>query len=479
MSDEVVEQISEQDELETKQIEKEGAAREYSQEYIQELIAESKKYMPPTVWDHLHRKARSKAGGRVSGKARSAASAAASTEATNTANAEAVTQPPEVEAQLQTAREQTHKADKEEMIEIEKSITAEDKSKLSAEVKSKSTADLTAYLRRIHMQAAQGHLLAGFSQADMNWFAGQIGQELKSKAEAKGGESSAGAPLKWGAVKTAKEATPEELKEYEQVGKCSFNAVDDIRERESESSKKEATAEKGGPGSGPQGGGESSKDTEARHEAMRGMGMSEKEIEVHDAEAKANANASERQSQSQRGGWGGRKTAEVEKAEPMEPFVGSQPLITFVAASPGVIESLRKEALVGPAGRIFDEQYLKPLGITRDDISITYLIPRLLKDEAGKVREPTTAEIAKETSWRDEQQARREAPSEPITVALGHTVKKTLGDVDITLPHPNALGMPRTDEELIRKREQLNKMIQAKLNYLEYGELRKRLMARK
>lgn len=138
--------------------------------------------------------------------------------------------------------------------------------------------------------------------------------------------------------------------------------------------------------------------------------------------------------------------------EDIDTFVGSHPLITFVAASPGIIESLRKSALVGPTGRIFNEQYLKPLNLTRDDISIMYLVPRLLKDDEGKVREPTEDEIKAE--WQPVHS------TVPLTVALGHTVKKALGrSVSVTLPHPNALGTPRTDQELVRKREQLKKML--------------------
>ena len=75
----------------------------------------------------------------------------------------------------------------------------------------------------------------------MNWFHAQIIAALKAKAKDKGTESSAGAPLKWGAVK---DASPDELKEYNQVGKCSFNTVDDIRDRESDSSKKAEKAKK-------------------------------------------------------------------------------------------------------------------------------------------------------------------------------------------------------------------------------------------
>jgi hypothetical protein len=398
---ETVEQVDE--------IEKEGAAKEYDPVYIKELLSAVKPHFAQGVWDEMHRKARAKAGGKAAGRSRSAADSQSATAALS----EPVTTPAAVEMQPPVAKDSEPEVEKQEMhpdcqkvaencmkmkkeraekaaLEaetVEKSITASDKSKLSAEVNSKSVADLTAYNRRLSMQAAQGHLLTGFSQADMAWFHTQIMTALKAKAKAQGNESSAGAPLKWGAVK---DASSDEVKTYEQVGKCSFNTVDDIRDRESE---KSASAE---------------------------------------------------------------NTKKTKKVEKVEPFTGAKPIVTFVAASPGIIESLRKSALVGPTGRIFNEQYLKPLGLTRDDIAITYLVPRLLKDEQGKVREPTEAEIKAE--WKPVHS------TVPITVALGHTVKKTLGrTVNVTMPHPNALGTPRTDQELSRKREQLKKMLRPKL----------------
>ena len=395
------------EEVENEQTDIEKEAQ-YTQEYYEELRAAAKEYLPKTVWDHIHSKARNKAGGRASGKARTAASAAA--QSPKATSAEAVSQPPEVEAQLQEARtmkdaevekQELHpdcqkvadncmkmkKSDETKKAEtVEKAITDSDKSKLSAEVNGKSVADLTAYNRRLSMQAAQGHLLTGFSQADMNWFHAQIIAALKAKAKDKGTESSAGAPLKWGAVK---DASPDELKEYNDVGKCSFNTVDDIRDRESDT---------------------------------------DKEAE---------------------------KTKKTKKVEKVDSFVGGKPTVTFVGASPSVIEALRKSALVGPTGKIFNDRYLKPLGLTRDQIAITYLVPFLLKDGVGKVREPTTAEIAEyHKEW---------APKAPTTVALGHSVKKAMGSaIDITLPHPNALGTSRTNEELERKLPQLKRMLKAR-----------------
>jgi Tfp pilus assembly protein FimV len=120
--DEVVEQTDDQ-------IEKE--AREYSQTYIRELIAESKKYIPPTVWEHLHRKARSTAGGKASGKAKRDAATAA-----QEAAAQTQTIAPELTAQLQEAQaEPTKKADDDCEVAAQKCEAMKAKASKSAETK--------------------------------------------------------------------------------------------------------------------------------------------------------------------------------------------------------------------------------------------------------------------------------------------------------------------------------------------------------
>jgi len=286
--DDVVEQTESNEDID--QVEKE--AREYSQEYITELISAAKEYLPKTVWDHIHRRAVPKAGGKASGKSKRNAAAERATEA-DTASATVI---PEVAAQLEQAQaQQTQKAD--DPCEVAK----------------------------------------------------QKCESMKAKA--------------------AKSA--------------------------------------------------------------------EKEVAKSDVDVK--------------------------------PFVGSRSKLTFVAASPGIIESVRKAALVGPTGRLFNSEYLEPLGLTRDDIAILYLVPNVLKSEDGKVREPTPAEIDEYAPWFSDQwnavrDKARSEQSEATSVALGHTVKKSLSKlIDITLPHPNSLGTKRTDEELIRKTEQLKRMMKARL----------------
>jgi len=144
-------------------------------------------------------------------------------------------------------------------------------------------------------------------------------------------------------------------------------------------------------------------------------------------------------------------------------YIGQRPILTFVAASPGIMESIRKTALAGATGKTFNDEYLTPLGLTRNDVAITYLVPNLLKDDSGKVREPTTEEIEKWQPWFTEEIEKIEGGNKLPIIALGHTVKKALDrEVEFTLPHPNSLYTPRTKDELQRKRYQVSKALEAR-----------------
>jgi uracil-DNA glycosylase family 4 len=144
-------------------------------------------------------------------------------------------------------------------------------------------------------------------------------------------------------------------------------------------------------------------------------------------------------------------------------YIGQRPILTFVAASPGIMESIRKTALAGATGKTFNDEYLTPLGLTRNDVAITYLVPNLLKDEGGKVREPTAEEIEKWQPWFTDEIEKIESGNKLPIIALGHTVKKALDrEVEFTLPHPNSLYTPRTKDELQRKRYQVSKALEAR-----------------
>ena len=53
-------------------------------------------------------------------------------------------------------------------------ITDTDKSDLQTAINKESLSDLSAYHRRLHQFAAQGNLMTGFTQADMNWLHSRV-----------------------------------------------------------------------------------------------------------------------------------------------------------------------------------------------------------------------------------------------------------------------------------------------------------------
>jgi uracil-DNA glycosylase len=186
------------------------------------------------------------------------------------------------------------------------------------------------------------------------------------------------------------------------IEKCHFNTVDDIKERATSEEKKSAT---------------------------------KKEVQKTDADAVGS-------------------------------FVGRRAQVLFIAASPSPNDTIRKSAMTGKPGRIFDDRYLMPLNLTRDDIGFMYLVPRLRKNDNGTPREPTVDEIEKWSEWFDTELNRIEKGKRMVRVALGHTVKKALGrDIDYVLPHPILLelGVPRAEQEFQRKRLMLAKSLEARI----------------
>jgi uracil-DNA glycosylase family 4 len=127
--------------------------------------------------------------------------------------------------------------------------------------------------------------------------------------------------------------------------------------------------------------------------------------------------------------------------------------IAFVGASPGKIEYLRGEAFVGPCGETFNESYIKPLGLSREDVFLTNAVPTLLVDDFGNVREPTETEIGDWRGWLD---GELERANPKVIVALGQKAKKALGeDVDFVLPHPMAIRRFSDSGEVGRKLKQI------------------------
>jgi len=150
------------------------------------------------------------------------------------------------------------------------------------------------------------------------------------------------------------------------------------------------------------------------------------------------------------GTWPGEKQGSVAKA---------QPRITFVAASPGHLEAARQEAMVGPSGKVFKSLYLEPLGLTREDTRLLFVVDHLLLDEKGKVREPDEDEIE---GCQKSLHAEIDSGSPMVVVALGQVARGALaGRADFTLPHPTAVRLMGDSGEVARKLKQIRKALNA------------------
>jgi len=133
--------------------------------------------------------------------------------------------------------------------------------------------------------------------------------------------------------------------------------------------------------------------------------------------------------------------------------------VGFVGASPGRVEAARREPMAGPGGVVFNEVYLKPLGLKRSEVMVTNAVPVLLEDEKGRTREPTVDEMAE---WRGWLKAEIEKYKPEKVVALGRTAEAALAEVatvDLVLPHPSAVRRFGDSGEVGRKLRQLEQSV--------------------
>lgn len=131
--------------------------------------------------------------------------------------------------------------------------------------------------------------------------------------------------------------------------------------------------------------------------------------------------------------------------------------IAFIGASGNEIDGIRGEPLTGDCGYIFNKLFLNPLGLKRKDVFISNIVPMVLKDENGKIREPREKEIKEWEGWiikeLDEYHPK-------IVIALGRTAKEILKNrVDFYMPHPRAIKKYGSSGEIERKIKAVKKAI--------------------
>jgi len=425
-------------------LEKEAKQKEYSPEYISELLDAVRQYVPPHVMDTLHRKALPRAGGKASAKARAAQaqSQSADTQAATEAhqaqdtqaevNAEVNKQP--LPSGVDEDDDDDGKADG--ACEEQDTQKCRDKNKMEKTAHGKQDAPV-ASTGSWDAGAAQKRLLAwagGPDKENVDWqkYGKGFLYHDPDNADNAGGYKFPVADIINGKFQISRVGLAAAAGRINQSSGIPASELDSMKAT-LRSYYKDI--------------GEDAPDNIAKETAEEADADCEK-VKTNCMKLKEKAKKS------------------VKKSD-VPTFIGKRPILTFVAASPGEVESIRKSALVGSTGKIFNDEYLTPLGLTRDNVAITYLVPQLLKDESGKVREPTVDEIESWQPWFRDELAKVEAGSKskrkiPI-IALGHTVKKALErDVEFTMPHPNSLYTPRTKDELQRKRLQVSKALEAR-----------------
>jgi uracil-DNA glycosylase family 4 len=139
--------------------------------------------------------------------------------------------------------------------------------------------------------------------------------------------------------------------------------------------------------------------------------------------------------------------------------------VAFIEASLDPLEKARQEQLVGTTGACFVDKYLGPLGLTKDEVYLTSLVPQVLKGLDGYRRDPRPAEIE---LWKESQVELLKQYSPEVVIALGRTVSKALADtVDFTLPHPTAMVRLGDNGEVARKMKRIKATIKERTKVIK------------
>lgn len=139
-----------------------------------------------------------------------------------------------------------------------------------------------------------------------------------------------------------------------------------------------------------------------------------------------------------------------------------RPRVLFVGAAPTPLDVARGEPLTGHAGTLFRDTYLRGLGLDRDQVAVTHLVPTPVTKG-----DPEPLEVTRWRPWLEAEIARLRPA---VVVALGQVAKAALCDVaQHVLPHPRAVALrfasgrkdPSAVKEVTRKLERIRKDLAA------------------
>jgi uracil-DNA glycosylase len=125
-------------------------------------------------------------------------------------------------------------------------------------------------------------------------------------------------------------------------------------------------------------------------------------------------------------------------------------LMAFIGTSPSAMDAARGQPLSGLDGRVFQDAYLTPLGLTRDQVMTGNLLP-LSGEPSADAMAPFVHHAKQELqAW---------APH--VVVALGKAAKQHLGPLaQFTLPHPALVRKCGDKGELARKLKKIRKRLE-------------------
>jgi uracil-DNA glycosylase len=148
----------------------------------------------------------------------------------------------------------------------------------------------------------------------------------------------------------------------------------------------------------------------------------------------------------------------IRKHTTQVPFVGPvDARLLFVAAAPTELELARKQALVGEDAITFEELYLAPLGMTKKDVAIGFMMPTLPLDYVNQ---------AMCEKWSRHFIAAMKSFPHAKIVTLGGVARETLkaaGIDALNMPHPTPIRKRNNSGEATRKLRFISKALDVPL----------------
>jgi uracil-DNA glycosylase len=139
---------------------------------------------------------------------------------------------------------------------------------------------------------------------------------------------------------------------------------------------------------------------------------------------------------------------EPEQVPTIAPTGPNHARFAFVVGALSPSDIARKELLTGAEGALFQREYLRPLGLTREDVLLLAAVPTVIDGEK-KHREPPQEAIEKWQDWLEKEITSREPAR---VIALGKAADRALKNIShAVMPHPYAVLRFGNSGEVARK----------------------------